>query len=316
MAGNIIGAVGADLLGIAVDAFPNLLGLGAAIGIAGEVGKATSSHSRKSNRGSMTQSQISNRGTKRKFSGNLRHRAINSGVNTNRTNMSTSHSGGRDEVDVVPPPSRISKTVPDYFTINLPYAEAARLDASAISDQLVYRLNSINDPNFTGSSDGHNPMGTAQWKTIYQYYRVLSSSFKFTFLNKSTETVVVGYEVRDSKAESLGALNPFMESKQTAHVMLSGTTAASGGSNTVSMTFHYSPDSFDHHVREIDSEERWTPVDNVPNIPHFIIPRVFSFSGGSVIFNVDVMVEIIYTCQYRESITSILTSENARVADP
>ena len=85
------------------------------------------------------------------------------------------HKGGHDEVPVVNPPKRISKIVPDYFTINFPYAEANILTTALatpnLHHEMYYRLNSINDPN--GSTGGHNPMGTTNWSALLQYLQML-----------------------------------------------------------------------------------------------------------------------------------------------
>lgn len=106
-----------------------------------------------------------------------------------------------EEVPVMPPPSKVSKIHPDYFTISLPYIY--RFDSFA-SANLVYandrpllriRLNSIYDPikevNATVVGVGDDPLFDADtqpqgrdiWASHFKYYRVLGSRVKLTFLN-------------------------------------------------------------------------------------------------------------------------------------
>ncbi len=61
---------------------------------------------------------------------------------------------------------------PDRMTVKMKYVETIDLNTTAtgIASNL-FRLNSIYDPNYTGS--GHQPTGHDQWAYFYQYYRVL-----------------------------------------------------------------------------------------------------------------------------------------------
>ena len=75
------------------------------------------------------------------------HRRISTGA--------MAHNSG-DDVEVVQPPSKIAKAIPDYTTLKFTYMDYVDLSVTASNDdtikRLFIRLNSIYDPVFTDTS--------------------------------------------------------------------------------------------------------------------------------------------------------------------
>ncbi len=64
---------------------------------------------------------------------------------------------------------------PDRVLTKLRYFESLVLDVALGVATYVFRLNSVHDPDFTGT--GHQPTGYDQWSSFYQNWRVLRASF-------------------------------------------------------------------------------------------------------------------------------------------
>ena len=155
-------------------------------------------------------------------------------------------------------------------------------------------------------------MGTVNRSSIYQYYHVLECDVKLTYVNKGTVPFLVGYEIRDDASEAQTSITNFMESKQSAWTYINGADQ-DHRFNTATFTYHYEPHLFDHHVREVDSEERWTPMNSVININHLICPRIFLYEQADTTLDMHLMVEIYYKTQLREAVHSVLSTQNPRV---
>lgn len=89
-----------------------------------------------------------------------------------------------------------SSVVPDRFFVKLKYSEQFGMTytpATAASYQ--FRVNSIFDPNYTGT--GHQPLGHDQWQNIYNRYRVYGCKYRIYFTNISTtEQAEVAVQLR------------------------------------------------------------------------------------------------------------------------
>ena len=135
-----------------------------------------------------------------------------------------------EEVNVVPPPAKIAKVIPDYTTIKLPWHEyrTSKLSATRSQDVWPLRLNSIVDPgvNFTN----HRPMGYTHWSTLYKYYRVLEAQVNVTFRynygffenvevatanEPYTMSVAVGYEPTDDTNDVYPNFQSMVEGKHS-----------------------------------------------------------------------------------------------------
>lgn len=106
---------------------------------------------------------------------------------------------------------RMPTGVPDRMLIRLKYCERQRNPATAID--YVYNLNSIYDPNQTGT--GHQPLGRDQWSAFYNRYRVIKVQAKIRALcDGATERYfgvvanndTAAFTVFDTACETTGSL--------------------------------------------------------------------------------------------------------------
>lgn len=246
--------------------------------------------------------------------------------------------GADDEVEVVPPPARISKIIPDYFTINLPYTQSLALTFNAAFEtpatSEVFRLNSIYDPYQTGA--GHQPMGRDNWAALFQYWRVLKSEWKITFLNssfnRSSATTVNtnaptvgdyktqaqqfqwgGFQLLEDTGNSITDTTVWFEGKQTAKCLL---PPQPHPMSVNTLHFTYTPESWDYHVNQGDAEERWTPVTSDPAVIKYIaitsgmVKAVTAGENVATSAQTRVLVEVMYTVQFREAVTNVIQAQN------
>jgi len=214
-----------------------------------------------------------------------------------------------DEIPVMPA-GRVSKSHPEYFTVDLPFYQNFQMNLVSgenLKHQFI-RLDSVYDPMSTGASSGisRQPLGRDSWATIYDFYRVISSDvhIKFTYTHAGFGTVhtaaidawngdnpthcLVGYAITDDTTDV--AANPiaFVEMKHSKASYIhpreivphnyTGATATlpskpmrvSAMGGTSSMSFHYNPNDWDYHVSNLGQSERWTPKDSVPDFSHFL----------------------------------------------
>lgn len=241
------------------------------------------------------------------------------GVPSEPTSQSNSMSTKRgatdgDEVAIIPPPKRISKITPDYFTINLPYYESFTYDATGIqmastnSNVINIRMNSIYDP-IIGSKSNRQPQGRDQWAGVFQYYRVMKSHITVKWTNSnpirptpqvydavsSTKFLpdmmagnfTVGYELTNGVSDTISPNHDqFIMCKHAKRVTLPACPVAAmyNGTNTVvypqtlthaSISYTYTPEDWDYHVQNTSTEERWTPIKQNPTNDHLMALRVF-----------------------------------------
>lgn len=216
-----------------------------------------------------------------------------------------------DEVAVVPLPKRIALTAPDYFNVKLPYAFIGfNTDAGVATGVNIrtFRLNSIYDPD-SGSGSLHQPMGRDAWAGIYKFYRVMETEVEIITINQQNKTetstaknaVLIGLEHTDDTTSTglTQNMDAFMETKNSETHLLPGKDNSPANSN--SMSFYYSPQSWDDHVHETGVEERWTPVGSNPSYVHDLAYRVFQIESTDLsAFDLQYKVHITYTVQFRE----------------
>lgn len=215
-----------------------------------------------------------------------------------------------EEVPVRPVPRNIAKTIPTYFTVKLPYCDSWAISTatSHASEKLMYKVNDVVDPlHYAPSSSGaHQPMGFDKYTTIWNYYRVIGSTWKVTAINALNQTQVLGLYWNDDASDGITTVTSLMESKYSMHrIMCSPTT-----SNTPSVatcTYNYSPSTLDHHVREADTETRWTQVTNSPSVPHYLQIQFYQWKDDVTTsnFSIQVFVEAEFIVQFIEPQASI-----------
>uniref|UniRef100_UPI004047FF53 hypothetical protein n=1 Tax=Aliarcobacter sp. TaxID=2321116 RepID=UPI004047FF53 len=77
--------------------------------------------------------------------------------------------------------------LPDRYFTKLRYSELAGATYSQAAGSPAtyqFRINSIYDPNYTGT--GHQPLGHDELGALYNRYRVYGMRYKITFINRST----------------------------------------------------------------------------------------------------------------------------------
>lgn len=269
------------------------------------------------------------------------HRSINTGSH-GMSSKSAPHDG--EDVPVIPPPRKISKIHPDYFTIELPFALIHQVESTAtfphanIKPVATVRLNSIYDPianvrSGTGGTDPQitsnaQPQGRNVWAPHFKYYRVLRSDVKVTIINASLigsgafplfHSFVCGYEIADEDAVLSNNATAFLTTKHAKRAILPPATRA-GASNMKAnsaqvFTFTYFPENWDYHVEGTGAEERWTPIAENPNIDHHLNVRLFHMDATNApTGNISMIVQVSYKVQFREAIDSFFKTQNTEVA--
>jgi hypothetical protein len=76
---------------------------------------------------------------------------------------------------------------PDSVKVKLKYVERVTMNTltSTGAWSYAFRLNSVFDPNFTGT--GHQPNGFDQWAAFYGKYRVVGGSWRVTYANADVQ---------------------------------------------------------------------------------------------------------------------------------
>lgn len=84
------------------------------------------------------------------------------------------------------------KVCPDVMRVRMRYTQHNTLASGGVSvyDGLVFRGNSIFDPDFTAV--GHQPLGHDQWAQFFRRYRVLSSKMVVKCASDNNAPVAVG----------------------------------------------------------------------------------------------------------------------------
>ena len=205
--------------------------------------------------------------------------------------------GHEDEVAIMPPPAKVAKSHPDYFTIDLPFYfnHVMTITNAASMDTFDIRLDSPWDPLATGSltRDAHQPLGRDTWGGIYDYYRVLETDINLTFSYVqgkfgdaasigSTAVpfhALVGYTLLDDETAKPANACAFVEMKHTKvmqlhpinHDPIVTTTGSTGTATRVLYTggasgcsYHFDPRHWDLHVVQSGIEERWTAQNATP----------------------------------------------------
>lgn len=235
-----------------------------------------------------------------------RDRARGLGGPPRKQQKMANHNNG-DEVPVTPVPPRIATTIPDHITVKLRYADQWEIKTSAAhaSAPIIYKLNNCENPYFSApnaTGSGHNPMGWSKYTPIFNYYRVMGSRYKFTIVNMDDSTIVAGLYWNDDSADSIAKTTALMESKYSKHVIMPAPVSANTPS-VATLTHEYSPGSIKHHVRNVDTEDRWTNIGTAPSLVHFLHMRLYHWRDQDTTptFNAQVFVEAEFIVQFKEA---------------
>lgn len=187
--------------------------------------------------------------------------------------------GTEEEVPVHTPPPKIAKTIPDHFTVMLPYHSLVSLDIPQSSKVSSHQLN-LNNIVLPEQTGGHQPMGHDLWITVFKYYRVLACNVRATFHSRQfhlrtgdvttiNEYLIAGMRATDDPSTSFADRDTFYETK---HMQTSMLSPASFDGSVKTLNFNYSPERWTSHVKEQGTAERWTPVGaSPPNLHHLML---------------------------------------------
>lgn len=279
------------------------------------------------------------------------HRSINTGSH----GMGKRAGTDGEEVPVMPA-GKVAKMHPDYFTIKLPhiFRVSAFTDSDLAyatgRPLMIIRLNSIYDPmkavNATVAGVGDDPLknsnvqpqGRDIWASHFKYYRVLQADVLLTFMhNYKVDPASIymhhfraGYELTDEDGAIADNAEMFMMTPRAHSVHMKpvpfspvyngvtpGTVTYVSTSQHVSQVqYTYRPESWNYHVEEKGSEERWTPIGANPSIDHDMQLRFMHLNSGTPPTDGDlgVTVQITYKVQFREATDSFFKTRSTATA--
>lgn len=150
-------------------------------------------------------------------------------------NRSINEQAKAHEARMVPGLGNLEWGFPNSIVTTLRYVQGFQ---SSVTDgstgSLIFRANGIYDPDYTNA--GHQPMYRDQWAAIYDYYTVLGSKIKVTFVNTSaTVNGVVGIQGSDTPSLS-STSSTWMEQNNGVHEVLGNIN-----SGPISLFMTYSP---------------------------------------------------------------------------
>lgn len=222
------------------------------------------------------------------------------------------------ELPVIPPPKKVAKTAPDYFTVNLPYETV--LENFFVEEPLAaghtiqkISLNSIYNPLVLAYNIGdteHVPQGRNTWTQIYKYYRVLECKVRIHLVNvgyrndqvtTDTSYNFFGWETTDELTDVSGSATAFLESKNCRAELVPG--YKENPLNRTTFEYFYTPGGWDDHVQEASPETMWTPINESPASKHYLLFRTFPGYGTNTTNDIQCKytISLSYKVQFREA---------------
>lgn len=225
------------------------------------------------------------------------------------------------------PPRHIPWIQPGHMTVVLPWTQTVRYTdnggAFPIKQERVYRLNSIWDPDWTGTG-GNVPNGRDRWAKLYNYYHILGAKVTITFMPASINAfepgdvttpfnqsifntpVMVGAYMFTGNISVPGftSWERIYESRQENKMTIMTGDSTAGVQRT--LVFHWNPDTTIKTDIETQYEKQiWTPVGSDPAVSQLIVPFVDCVDPGTGYFDVIVNTKIEYTVQFTEEPRSL-----------
>lgn len=95
----------------------------------------------------------------------------------------------------------VSRTcpIPDRFYTTLKYNDLISFTTSTSPVWHLFNMNSVFDPDATSGSN-HQPFGRDQLATLYERYRVYSTSFSVEFINENALTFDAGFILKSTSS--------------------------------------------------------------------------------------------------------------------
>ena len=219
---------------------------------------------------------------------------------------------------------RVPRAIPhgynNNYTVRLTYADALNLAVAgaAGSTSYIWRMNSIYDPDFTGT--GHQPLMRDLWASQYDYYTVLACSYNIELFNGNGRDPIT-FTAVGTNAQVVGSVvTTIIPTTNTVDI-----TAAANGlpfpsvemKNTQSKalwpldTVHYSgtltPGDFLVDAKDADSDATWTAVGSNPAVSRYLGLVMNSFNSGGFVgqneasySNIQMFVTLNYDVQFTQ----------------
>jgi len=234
--------------------------------------------------------------------------------NASKSNVDSNTHG--EEVAVMPVPTVVSKTMPDYFNINLPIVTQVVINTTNSGQTVGKQRLKLNQLDTIITGNNARARGQSQWTNIFEYYRVTQTDVKFTVQPRIASSAkakdhlyMFGYHLNDtSSTADWNTYRDFGEAKQGGYKLMQ---PSDQGATFTTCQITYRPENWDLHVQESGIEERWTPVTAAPADPHYLHFGVVGAGpqGATVDASCIVLIEIIQHVQFREAKKSILNTE-------
>lgn len=195
--------------------------------------------------------------------------------------------------------------MPYYFEVN------SSTSSASLADTNQFKVNSLYDFDLTGT--GHQPLGRDKWTEIYDYYKVLETRMKFTWVASQYKTGVVAQTVAGTLTDSnagpsymapvwVGAMlditaNPpstltkwHEASKVTGNSQQRFTKIqmldfiGSRGNSTVTAHLTWRPEMFDTAVIDSAGKNTWTAVGSDPANLNYAQDLMYNANTGNTCY--------------------------------
>lgn len=209
--------------------------------------------------------------------------------------------------------------------IELPYSQYLSVGASVgVSAPQQYKINSIYDPDLTGS--GNQPLGRDTWAGIYNYYKVLESHVTISvteITDDSTGAVTANQQpslvgwMADLVAAPPSSLNTWLmtsmasgnnETQKFCTPVISDIINGRGSKTNV-FTYKWDASQFDTSIID-NAKNEWTPVTTDPaNINYFSL-IYFNPNGAATTRTIVIKTDIRYLVAFKQVNRTLLNTVN------
>lgn len=253
-------------------------------------------------------------------------------INNNNTTMSRRINSdpdvnGREEIAIIPVPRNVSNIIPDVFNIKM---KCRTFDALSVVkgtntfDSLRISMNDLNSP--FANTPTFDYLGTSQWKSLFQFYRIISNDITIRVTNVTNSNDVetgdfieefqarVGMEFTDSATARLDTSRKMAEGKHNVSTVLNPAGGYGGNGSQYTFKHHYEPAQFinkNSHISNNSEEDKWTAIAASPTHPHYCHVglvenfNLISVADSTITVILDITAEV--TVQWREVTDNILT---------
>ncbi len=182
---------------------------------------------------------------------------------------------------------------PDRYFCKLKYTDVETISGTGVTGDMVYRINSLFDPNFTGV--GSQPLSFDQLSAVYQKYLVLRCDWEVTATNLNSTAAFITAVPTDVTVSG-SSMQSLSEIKRSVTKALS---INSGGAATV--VLRGSVDMSDLHGQlDIDSDpDEYSLVSTNPQDVAYLTIRAADYTTATSI-SVGLRVVLTYYAVFKE----------------